>query len=338
MSTTWHDFLAARGAHIDNGVLSDFGNPAAELDAARNATVLVPLTHLALIECAGEEATAFLHNQLTSDVNHLAEQAAQYTAWCTHKGRMQASFVLYRQAASFRALLSADLLDATLKRLKMFVLRAKVQLSDLSAEHAALGLAGPNARQALQAAGLPLPEEPLKTAGFAGGTVIQLEAQRFVIVATNAALPALFEALSKDAKPVGTPIWHWFDIQAGVVLITAATKEEFVPQMVNFDKIGGVSFHKGCYPGQEVVARTQYLGKLKRHLYRLRSETPIAAGTPLFQGESREQACGLIASASPAPGGGFAALAVIKESAAEAEETRLQIPGIVVTAIEPVIA
>ena len=338
MTTTWQAFLATRGAHIDNGIVGDFGNPPEELAAASASTVLVPLSHLAVIDCIGEEATSFLHNQLTSDVNHLGENAAQYSSWCTHKGRMQASFILYRQEMGFRALLSADLLEPTWKRLKMFVLRSKVQLGDRSGEEAALGLAGPQSENLLRSAGLPVPQDPMQTAEFPGGTVIRVESLRFLIVATQEILAPLFDTLRQGARPVGTAIWQWFDIQAGTVVITAATKEEFVPQMVNFDKIGGVSFHKGCYPGQEVVARTQYLGKIKRHLYRLRTASPIAAGASLFQANNHEQACGLIAVVAPSPAGGYSALAVIKESVAESADLQLEIPGVVLTAIEPVVA
>jgi folate-binding protein YgfZ len=119
----------------------------------------------------------------------------------------------------------------------------------------------------------------------------------------------------------------WLDIQAGIPLITDATKEEFVPQMANFDQIGGVSFHKGCYPGQEVIARTQYLGKVKRHLYRISATVPIAAGNPVYSPENPEHACGMVANAAPAPEGGYVALAVIQEGFVDAGDLELGAPG-----------
>ena len=318
MNSTWQEFLGASGARIDppnaTALVADFGDLGAELSAARDATIIAPLVHLGQIEIAGEDATNFLHNQLTSDVNHLAADAAQHSSWCTAKGRMQASFVLYRTESGFRALLSADLVAATLKRLQMYVLRSKVKLADLSGAHETIGLAGPQAEAALQQAGLPLPAAVLKTAQFAEGTVIRLDAKRWLVIVASTVAPQIWKRLAETARPVGTPAWQWLDIEAGIPLVTEATKEAFVPQMANFDQIGGVSFKKGCYPGQEIIARAKYLGKIKRHLYRIRADQSMKAGDPLCSPDSPETACGLIANAAPSPDGGFEALGVIQES------------------------
>ena len=313
MNPSWQECLSASGATIENGRIADFGDPAAERLAARDATVLAPLAHLGLIECAGEEATSFLHNQLTSDINHLADAKAQYSAWCTAKGRMLASFILYREAAAYRALLATDLLEAIQKRLQMFVLRSKVLLGNLSSTHVSIGLSGPEAETALNAAALPVPADPLDTAAFSGGSVIRLDALRFIVVADVENACALWPRLATLARPVGPAVWQWLDIQAGIPLIGEATKEAFVPQMANFDKIGGVSFHKGCYPGQEIVARTQYLGKVKRHLYRVSSDEVMSDGMPIFASGNPDHPGGMVANAAPSPDGGFDALAVIQE-------------------------
>ena len=327
MNSNWQDFLGAGGARINQAMVSDFGDISAELAAARAATVISPLTHLGLIECAGEDAKSFLHNQLTSDVNHLEPASAQHSAWCTAKGRMLASFLLYRDATGYRALLSADLLTAIEKRLKMFVLRSKVVISDQSGGHEVIGLSGPNAMTALTSAGLPVPTRLMEVATFADGVVTRLDETRYVLIVASAAAPTQWTQLASSARPVGTPVWQWLDIQAGIAPITDATREAFIPQMTNFDKIGGVSFHKGCYPGQEVVARTQYLGKVKRHLYRIHADDIIAAGASMFTPGSPEHPCGMVATAAPAPGGGYDALAVIQESFAAANDLELAVPG-----------
>ena len=314
MNENWQEFLGANGANIENGLVTNFGDLSHELASARDATIVAPLVHLSLIECAGEDAKSFLHNQLTSDVNHLTPGAAQHAAWCTAKGRMQASFLNYRTSDAYRLLLSADLLAATQKRLQMFVLRSKVRISDLTGANEIIGLSGPKAEAALIHAGLPVPGEAVASAAFADGTIIRIDASRFVLVSAAAAAPALWQALSALAMPAGTPVWQWLDVQAGIPLITEATKEAFVPQMANFDKIGGVSFHKGCYPGQEIVARTQYLGKVKRHLYRIHADVPVAAGALIFTADSPEHPCGMVANAAPSPTGGYDALAVIQEN------------------------
>jgi folate-binding protein YgfZ len=314
MNPNWRSFLESTEAVFagDTSEISSFGDGAGELQAAGRQTVIVPLTHLAMIEAGGEEAKSFLHSQFTSDVNHLADGQAQHAGWCSAKGRMQASFVLWHTGARYHLVLAADLLEATLKRLKMFVLRAKVTLA--ADEQILLGLSGPQAAAALADAGLAVPEDVLQTAAANGCTVLRLDAGRFIVAAPAAAAPDLWQKLTLKARPAGTPAWRWLDIQAAFPLVTLATKEEFVPQMADFEKIGGISFHKGCYPGQEVVARTQYLGKVKRHLYRLSSGVPLQAGDDLFSPENLDQASGKVMSAAPTPDGGFAALAVVQSN------------------------
>ena len=321
MNTAWQEFLVSQGARFDEAMvdktLRDFGAPADELLAARDATVLAPLTHLALLECAGADAQNFLHNQLTSDVNHLSVDGAQYSAWCTAKGRMLASFLLYRQEEKYYVLLSSDLLSTTQKRLQSFVLRAKVTLTELSEQHVLLGIAGAQAELALQQAGLRVPPHPMTTTRFDNSQLIRLDTTRFLLVVENSQAENLWKTLAQTARPVGSPAWIWLDIQAKIPLITAATQENLVPQMANFDKIGGVSFNKGCYPGQEIVARAQYLGKVKRHLYQLRATSAVAPGDSIYAPDDLEHPCGIIVNAAPSPDGGFAALAVLQESLAE---------------------
>jgi len=330
MNPTWQDFLGASGARIDRTsdqqIVADFGDLRAELIAARDATIISPLVHLGLIECTGDDAKNFLQNQLTSNINHLTAESAQHSAWCTAKGRMQASFVLYRVESGFQALLSSDLVTATLKRLQIFVLRSKVKLAELSTVHEVIGLSGPQAEAALKNAGLPVPAADLKTVAFDEGKVIRLDAKRWLIVVASTAAPEFWKRLAEKARPVGTPVWYWLDVQAGVPLVTEATKEAFVPQMANYDKIGGVSFNKGCYPGQEIVARTRYLGKVKRHLYRVRADQAMKAGDILCSPENPETACGMIANAAASPDGGFEALGVIQESFADPGKLRLATP------------
>ena len=323
MNPDWQEFLGAQGARIVDGMVSDFGDLGAELVSAREATIISPLTHLGLIECSGDDARTFLQNQLTSDVSHLEPGSAQHSSWCSPKGRMLANFVLYRRDAAYLALLSTDLREFIQKRLQIYVLRSSVKISNRSADHELIGLSGPQADAALRSAGLPIPAAAMQTASISNATVLRLDNTRYILVIASEAAASVWNTLSTHAKAAGTEAWQWLDIQAGLPLITGATKEAFVPQMANLDKIGGVSFHKGCYPGQEVVARTQYLGKVKRHLYRFHASSPIVPGMQVSTAESPEHACGMVANASPAPGGGYEGLAIVLEDTIASSELRV---------------
>ena len=319
MNPDWRSFLQESGATFDAATpdVLHFGDATGELLAAQGHTVVTPLTHLAILECGGEEAKTFLHNQLTSDINHLGVDAAQHSAWCTAKGRMLASFLIWRSGDAYRLALAAELAEAVLKRLVMYRLRSKADLADITDKFLLIGVAGAQMPAALAAAGLPLPETSLATAGEAAYRVIRLDDKR-VVIAVGANLAAdLWRKLATVARPAGIPAWRWLDVQAGLPLVTGATREEFVPQMADFEKIGGVSFHKGCYPGQEVVARTQYLGKVKRHLYRVVSGTPLQAGDDLHSPDNPDQAAGKVVTAAPSPAGGYEALAVVQFNYAE---------------------
>ncbi|SBT04067.1 Folate-binding protein YgfZ [Candidatus Accumulibacter aalborgensis] len=327
MNSIWQEFLGASGARIDHGLVMDFGDAAAELAAARDATIVSPLTHLGLIDVAGPDGKDFLHHQLTSDVNHLAADAAQHSAWCSAKGRMLASFLIFRSGPDYHLQLAADLLPAMHRRLQMFILRSKVTVADQSGCRELVGLSGPQAEMALQTASLPIPAGLLSTAAFAEGVVIRLDNSRFEIAIDSDAATRLWPDLQSHARPAGTAVWQWLDIQAGIPLITAQTKEEFVPQMADFERLGAVSFHKGCYPGQEIIARTQYLGKVKRHLYRAHSASPMAAGNAIFSPANPDHPCGMVANAAPAPTGGYDALVVVQENFVAAGDLELASPG-----------
>jgi len=217
MNSNWRSFLESTGAVFKDGgdeVLS-FGDASGELQAARNQTVLVPLTHLGLIEATGDDAKAFLHSQFTSDINHLGADQVQHSAWCTAKGRMQASFLAWRETDTFRLAISGDLEAASLKRLQMFVLRSKVKLASLTETHLLLGLAGPQAAAALGDAGLPCPGAAMTSALGAEASVLGLEANRYVIAVRQEVIADLWRKLALKAHPAGLPAWRWLDVQAG---------------------------------------------------------------------------------------------------------------------------
>ncbi len=338
----WISSLTASGAQFANdgeNVVS-FGDAADELElSSQGALVLCPLHHLQVLSCQGDDRLSFLHSQLTNDVKHLGQGQVQHAAWCSAKGRMLANFLVWsaqdEQAPSVNLLLAADLAPAIAKRLAMFVLRAKVSITPRH-DYVVLGVAGGNVGMALQSLGLNLPNGVLHSANTDNATLLQLENGRFLLYIPVAEASAWWDKLATLAKPVGKPAWDYLEIEAGIPLITAATREEFVPQMADFEKIGGVSFHKGCYPGQEIVARTQYLGKVKRHLYRVQSSANLQPGDDLFSPEHPEQAVGKLVTTAPHPDGACYGLAVVQANYANSLH-HLQLDGVSVsaTAVNP---
>ena len=270
------------------------------------------LTDQGLIRASGADAASFLHKLLTNDITHLVEGQARHAGLCTPKGRLIASFLVWREGADFLLLLSADVLPGVLKKLSMYVLRSKVTLTDISAERALIGVLGMRGG----------PAEPMGAASFAGGTAIRLDAERVVLALSPAAAQAF--SCQGDLSD-----WHLAEIRHGIPRIVAATQEAFTPQMVNYDlpAVSGVSFQKGCYPGQEIVARTHYLGKVKRRMYRVKLETWFPPGTDVFTPEAGEQHCGAVLLTAPSVNGGYESLLVVQSGGAQADAIHVGAPG-----------
>jgi len=256
------------------------------------------LTHLGVIHAQGADAAAFLHGQLTNDFALLDTAHARLAGYCSAKGRLLASFIAWKRSDDEVLLVcSADLLAPTLKRLSMFVLRAKCKLSDASAQWRLLGLAGTSAEALL---GSAAPTAVWGKTDHAGADVVRLPnaagATRYLWAAPlETAVPAL-PALDANA-------WRWGETASGVVTIEAATVDQFVPQMLNYELLGGVDFKKGCYPGQEVVARSQYRGTIKRRTFLFESEGASLAGQDVFHSADPGQPAGKVANTAPLPSG-----------------------------------
>lgn len=316
MNPTWKEHLIQAGATIENDRAIHFGNPEKELQAAQSGTILADLSHRGIIGISGEDSQAFLQGQTTNDVR-LAAGQAQRNSLCTPKGRMLASFLLWRTDDGYALQLPAELQAAIQKRLTMYVLRSKVKLRDASDESVRFGMAGANAERLLQETFGVLPTDALNILDHERGSVIRLGPTSFEVIAPPAQGTTLWNDLSKQATPAGSACWEWQGIRAGIPVILPPTQEQFTPQMVNFEVIGGISFNKGCYTGQEIVARTQYLGKVKRRLYlaHLDSASAPQPGDELF---GTEETHGMVVNAQPAPGGGFDLLAVIPTDSVDA--------------------
>jgi folate-binding protein YgfZ len=315
MNSGWQDFLLARGASIGAGAVNHFGAAASELRATRDGGIVVPLTHLGLVGCSGEDAQTFLHSQLSNDVKQLNPDRSQYAAYCSAKGRVLANLLLWQEHNTYYLQLARSLLSSIQKRLAMFVLRAKVKLVDATEPRAVMGLAGGAAVSALREW---IPALPLQAHQVvhdpAVGTLIVLPGARFELIAEIESAKRMWDRLATVLTPVGTPCWEWLEIRNGIPLITPATQEQFVPQMVNMELIGAVNFQKGCYPGQEIVARTQYLGQLKRRmvLAHVGGDAMPQPGDELFNDAPEGQATGMVVNCQSAPDGGYDLLAVVQ--------------------------
>jgi folate-binding protein YgfZ len=276
---------------------------------------VAPLTHLGLIRVQGEDAAQFLHGQLTNDFVLLGQNQARLAGFCNAKGRLQASFIGFKRSPTDVMLVcSRDILAATQKRLSMFVMRAKVKLSDASNDFAIYGLAG----SAVQDAALVVADNSgsiWAKADFDDASLISL-------YPADGTPRALWVAPVGSAAPAGEALspalWEWSEVRSGIATVTQAIYEDFVPQMLNYESVGGVNFKKGCYPGQEVVARSQFRGTLKRRAYLAHSALALTAGDEVFLASDPDQPCGTVAQAAAAPNGGFDAIVSLQVSAFEA--------------------
>jgi folate-binding protein YgfZ len=291
------------------------------------AAAAVRLSDWGVIRARGDDAATFLHGQLTQDTQSLAVGEARLAGYCSPKGRLLASFVLWRTAPDEILLAcSADLLAPTLKRLSMFVLRAKCRLSDASGEVALWGVAAPlSADLPVAVSDIDVPARPFETRARADATLVRLPdaagCARLLL-----ATPAAVAAPALPACP--QPVWDWLEVQAAIPRIVARTVDAFVPQMVNLELVGGVHFQKGCYPGQEIVARSQYRGTVKRRMYLVEGEVAAAPGLEVWAAGDASQPAGVVVLAATlqgpaAPLPRHAALVEAKRAQAETGELRL---------------
>jgi folate-binding protein YgfZ len=300
------------------------GGPDAEaLLAARQSAIVADLALCSVLAIDGPDAAAFLQGQLSNDVAALTPERCQYTSYNSPKGRVLANLVLWQAAPqAFRALLPAELADGVARRLRMYVLRSKVTIAELGDAAGLTGVGGPAAETVLVQA-LGVAPALFGVAEVDGATLLSLPGPRYVVIAPNARSEELRGRLARHARPATPAVWRWLTIDAGVPVVTAATQEQFVLQALNWEVLGGVSFHKGCYPGQEIVARTRYLGRLKERLYALHTAGPATPGARIFGSVFGDQACGTVVNAAPAPEGGTTLLAVVQIAAADARDLRL---------------
>ncbi|MBA3756623.1 MAG: folate-binding protein YgfZ [Nitrosomonas sp.] len=322
MNPVWQTYLHNRRAIVENNCVVHFGDIAAELKDTQTGTIMADLSHYGLIRFSEDDAQIFLQSQLSCDIREINLQKAQYGGYCTPKGRVLASFLLWQQNNDLLMQLPASLTASIQKRLEFYVLRSKVQLRNVSDNLIRIGIAGPNAAtlvEEITGSSRSSNQSLLRIIHNEKVTILYLAHNRMELITPIENAPALWERFNQRATPVGANCWDWLNIQSGIPVILPEIQEEFLPQMINLDAIGGISFKKGCYPGQEIVARTQYLGKLKRRMFlaHIATTETVKAGDALYSADMNNQSSGNIVNAASSPDGGFDVLAVIQQSSVD---------------------
>lgn len=320
MQQEWKSFLRQAGAVFDGDKVLHFGHPQDESTAA--GSFMTDLSHLGLIALTGEDAGTLLQNVLTNDIGEVNAQRSQLTGLCNPKGRLLAILRLFQWDTNFYLSLPHSLLEAVLKKLNMYVLRAQVSLIDASEQYCRLGLAGLQASDELRHCLGKAPTAVNEVYQTSSCCVLRVpgDPPRFEVVGEFDALQKLWSKLSKTAVPVGTHFWELATIRAGIATIYPETQESFIPQQVNLELTEGVSFTKGCYPGQEVVARMHYRGKPSRRMFlaHMITDKRPQPGDPVYLADGKEgQTVGEIVTAQPAPEGGYDSLVVLQLASLE---------------------
>jgi len=332
MNAQWKSLLAAHGAQWSGDEPAPQFAPARdEIRTAATRDVLIDLSGLALVRVTGADAQTYLQGQLSNDIRSVDAIRSQLSSYSTPKGRMLAVFRIFRRGDDFLLQLPGEIADDVVKRLRMFVMRSKVVLERAEEEFGCFGLYGASVGEVATPLLGELPVAPDGCTTRNDVTILALpgSAVRLEVIAPVDTAVTLWRALAAHCQPVGMAAWRWLDIEAGIPAVFTKTIEEFVPQMANLELVGGVNFKKGCYPGQEIVARMQYLGQLKQRMYRAVVDAADCPppGTKLYTPEHGEQAAGTVVDAQPAPNGGCDLLGVIRLADAEGAAVHLGDPA-----------
>ncbi|HEC13907.1 MAG TPA: folate-binding protein [Acidiferrobacteraceae bacterium] len=315
MPEEWKKFILDQGVKL-----------AHEPTLSAAADVLMDLSHYPLLRAEGNDAQAFLHGQLTNDLQALDRQHMQLQAYCSPKGRVISIMHVLRNGDGFWLQMGDELLESTQKRLQMYMLRAQLTLTH-DQNTVAIGIAGATAPAKLQTLFESTPEDVYQVTQRDTVKLVRMPGAipRFQVIGPVKEMTAYWLKLATQFRPVGGQRWAWLSIKAGQPSLHTATQDQFIPQMLNLDLIGGLNFKKGCYPGQEIVARTHYLGKLKQRMVggHVETENLPLPGERLFASGGSDQSVGQVVEAQASPEGGFDLLAVVRTAVLAGHELRL---------------
>jgi len=336
MALDWNDFLT-----IDT---QNNANAAREHALASEGNIQCHLSQYGLIVVAGPDAASFMQGQFTNDVTEVDSKHAQLNAFCNNKGRMISNFTLFQYQENYFISLHKDLINTTIESLQRYILRAQVAVQDVTAQLVPIGISGETAVKKLTEVmqtsdGTKLTNSPYSVSANDDYIAIKTadDMPRYHVFAEMEKAQKLWSSLSNEVTTVHNSAWEYLNIQAGLPVISQNTQEAFVPQMANMELLNAVNFKKGCYTGQEIVARMHYLGKLKKRMYKVHiatndnSQIP-QAGDKVFAEHARAgQNTGMLISAQPNPNGGYDALSVLQIADAQSSLTLLDENGPTIT-------
>jgi len=276
----WTEFLTEQGAQFkDNNRITTFGHPEIERFLIKNGPVLTNLSHQALLKVSGSEAFKFLQGQLTSDISTVTETNAQLSAYCEPKGNVLVVFLIFKHNDDFYLSFDDSLKESMQKRLTMFVMRSDVKVTDVSNEMIHIGFAGEFGDLDIQRR----LNTKVKTVYEAGSVekegmedifVVKVPGpyHKFDLFGPAEQMKKAWLKLRDNSDVTNTQDWNLLNIAAGVPEITAANSGQFIGQFINLDKLDAINFKKGCFPGQEIIARVHYRGKVTKRMFRIRIE------------------------------------------------------------------
>ena len=306
MQDIWQASLEEQGATSKDNSFINFDNTNINITETPLAS---PLSDFALLAISGNDRHAFLHGQFINDLNLIEEPAAQLSAWCNPKGQVITNFLVVNTGISYLLLFKQDLKAFVQKRLGMFIMRSDVAIEDITETSPLVGLTNINDLSAL---GSDIPTNAGEVHAVDGLIIIchPDNSGRYLITGSIEALKNKIPELTKSLQLASSRVWSLLDILVGLPWINSTTQEQFLPQMLNLDALNGLSYQKGCYPGQEVIARLHYRGEIKKRLQLIKSDHELNVGDKLYQQQSENNVGTIINSASH-PDGSYYSLAVI---------------------------
>jgi len=328
MNKSWLDFLAANGGIFEGNFIDRFADKDEERAVAAKQTFICDLSHLDLLSVTGDDAESFLLGQLSNDLRQLDQNySTQLTTYCNPKGRMLALFQAIKTPTGYLLQSDPEIGTAVMPRLKMYVMRSKVEIS---ADHdlVQIGIHGTRATELLQRYFDTDMPDAAGSGVMAGDTIIiryPVASPCFELIASSSDMQKIWEVLAQNCKAIGRHGWDRMRIRAGIPSLTPDTVESFIPQMLNLDVLNAINFKKGCYPGQEIIARMKYLGKLKQRMYlgHLDQASPPRAGAAVYARSFGDQSAGTVVAAELSPEGGVDLLVAAQISAATGDGFKL---------------